>query len=185
MTSTDLSEFSNWQEWNAEAVRNAPNLLGAYVFRLAGESFGRLRGRSDLVYIGCTESPDGTIRRRLSDHLPSRADVAPLAHRLRDAQTVGKLEVCWKILTTAEGAIKEEAKLLRTYLWDHCELPPINRNEPFVDTRVAIEAVADYIQSEEKFRCQSHKDARELAEKVVEYFSSLGGGESSTGENGA
>src|SRR5258708_31645053 len=116
MTSADLSEFSNWQEWNAEAVRNAPNLLGAYVFRLAGESFGRLRRRSDLVYIGCTESPDGTIRRRLSDHLPSRADVAPLAHRLRDAQTGGKLEVCWNILITAEQAIHQETKLLRTYL---------------------------------------------------------------------
>src|SRR5438045_8312621 len=118
MTSTDLSEFSNWQEWNAEAVRNAPNLLGAYVFRLAGESFGRLRGRSDLVYIGCTESPHGTIRRRLSDHLPSRADVASLAHRLRDVQTVGKLEVCWKILTKVEEGMKEEDKRLSTYLRD-------------------------------------------------------------------
>jgi hypothetical protein len=176
MTSSDLSEFSKWQEWNSETVRKAPNLPGVYVFRLAGELFGRLKGRSDLVYIGCTESTDGTIQRRLSDHLR--------AGRLRDVGKIGKLEVCWKVLTTAEEASNEEAKLIRTYFWDHIELPPMNRSEPCVDTRLKIEAVADYIQSEEKFRCQSHKDARALAEKLLEYCKSLGGGESSTVANG-
>jgi hypothetical protein len=47
----------------------------------------------------------------LRDHLSSDADVA---RRLRDAQTVGELEVSWKI-TTGEEAAKEEAKLLRNY----------------------------------------------------------------------
>jgi hypothetical protein len=169
MTSSDLSKFSNWQEWNPEAVRKAPNLPGVYAFRLAGKSFGRFNGSSDLVYIGCTESVDGTIQRRLSDHLPSRANVQSVARRLLNAQKVGKIEVCWKALKTAEEASKNEAKLLRAYVRDHIELPPINRNEPDADTRLKIEAVAEYIQSQDIFKCQSLEDARELAEKLVEY----------------
>jgi hypothetical protein len=160
MTSNDLSEYSDWEEWDSDAVRKAPNLSGVYVFRLA-EGFGRLRGRSDLVYVGCTTSTDGTIQRRLSDHWR--------AGRFRDVQKVGKLEVCWKKLTTAEEASKEEAKLLRTYVSDHIELPPINRKEEDVDTRKKIEVLVEYIQADEKFKCQSEKDARELAEKLVEY----------------
>jgi hypothetical protein len=160
MTSKDLSEYSDWQEWNSEAVRKAPNLPGVYVFRL-GEGFGRLKGSSDLVYIGCTTSADGTIQRRLSDHLR--------VGRFRDVQKVGKLGVCWKKLTTAEEASKEEAKLLRTYVSDHIELPPINRKEEDVYTRKTIELLMECIQADERFKCHSEKDAREFAEKVVEY----------------
>lgn len=169
MKASDLTNFCSWQQWSSDAVRKAPRLPGVYAFRLVGNGFGRFRGESDLVYIGCTESADGTISRRLSDHLPARADVLDVARRLRDAQKVGELEVAWKTLTSPEEAIKEEARLLRNYIWDHLELPPANRSEPASDTRVAIEAVADFIQGNEQFRCPSHESARELAEKVVEY----------------
>ncbi len=156
MNSSELPDFSSWQKWCSEAVRKAPNLPGIYVFRLVGNSFGRFRGESDLVYIGCTESADGTIRRRLSDHLPSRADVSDIARRLRDAQKVGELEVAWKILTTPEEASDEEARLLRHYYWDHLELPPVNRSEPASDVRKAIEYLGA-------------SAPRELAEKAVEH----------------
>ncbi len=152
MKSTDLPNFSNWQKWNSVAVRKAPNFLGVYAFKLVRRDFGRFKGESDLVYIGCTESAGGTINRRLSDHLPSRADVLDVAHRLRDAQKVGELEVAWKIVTTQEEAIDEEARLLRHYYWDHLELPPVNRSEPASDVRKAIEYLAE-------------STARELAEK--------------------
>lgn len=157
MNSTDLSEFSAWQKWDAQAIRKTPNLPGVYAFRLAGRCFGRFKGESDLVYIGCTESADGTINRRLSDHLPSRADVLDVAHRLRDAQKVGELEVGWKITTTQQEAIDEEARLLRHCYWDHFELPPANRSEPISEVRKAIEYLTE-------------STARELAEKAVEYL---------------
>src|SRR5207245_1303265 len=126
------------------------------------------RGTSDLVYIGRTDA-DGTICRRLRDHLSSDADAA---RRLRDAQTVGELEVSWKITTGGEAA-KEEAKLLRNYIWDHLELPPANRSEPDRDNRLMIEAAANMIQTSDQFkqvRCDSPKEARELAEKLLEYL---------------
>jgi hypothetical protein len=170
MKSSDLLGFSNWQRWSNEVARRAPSLPGVYVFRLVRGSFGRFKGESDLVYIGCTESADGTIARRLSDHLPSRAGASNTAHRLREAQRFGELEVAWKALGTPERAINEEATFLRNYIWDHLELPPVNRSEPASDTRVAIESVADFIQSEKRFRCDSPEDARKLAEKVVEHL---------------
>jgi len=155
MKSIDLPNFSNWKKWNSETVRKAPNLPGVYAFRLVGRSFGRFKSESDLVYIGCTESADGTINHRLSDHLPSRADVLDVAHRLRDAQKVGELEVAWKIVATHEEAIDEEARLLRHYYWDHLELPPVNRSEPASEARKAIEYLAS-------------STPHELAEKAVE-----------------
>jgi hypothetical protein len=170
MKSSDLPGFSGWQKWSAEVVLKAPSHPGVYAFRLAGGVFGRFRGESDLVYIGCTESPDGTIARRLSDHLPSRAEVLDTARRFRDAQKFAELEVAWKTLGTSDQAINEEASLLRNYIWDHLELPPVNRSEPLGDTRVAIESVADFILSEKRFGCDSYEDARRLAEKVVEHL---------------
>jgi len=170
MTSNDMPDFSSWQKWNSEAVYKAPNCPGVYAFRLAGSGFGRFKGKSDLVYVGCTESANGTISRRLSDHLPSRADASPTAHRLRDAKKLGELEVAWKTLITREEAIKEEAKLLRTYIWDHLELPPVNRSEPASEMRAAIEALTEYLQTTGQFNCHSFEDARKLAENVVEYL---------------
>jgi hypothetical protein len=157
MKSTDLAKFSDWHKWSSDAVRKAPDRPGVYAFRLVGNGFGRFKGESDLVYIGCTESSHGTINRRLSDHLPSRADVLDVAHRLRDAQKVGELEVGWKIATTQQEAIDEEARLLRHCYWDHFELPPANRSEPISEVRKAIEYLTE-------------STARELAEKAVEYL---------------
>src|SRR5713101_2973934 len=113
MKSTDLARFPDWNKWSSDAVRKAPDRPGVYAFRLVGNSFGRFKGESDLVYIGCTASDKGTISKRLKDHLPSRADGSNIAHRLRDAQQMGKLEVAWKILKTPKEAIDEEARLLR------------------------------------------------------------------------
>ncbi len=155
MKSTDLPGFSTWLKWGPEVIRKAPGFPGVYAFRLAEKAFGRLRGESDLVYIGCTNSPDGTINRRLSDHLPSRADVLDVADRLRDAQKVGELEIAWKVTATSDEAIDEEARLLRHCYWDHFELPPANRSEPANEVRKATEYLSESI-------------SPELAEKTVE-----------------
>jgi hypothetical protein len=36
-----------------------------------------------------------------------------------------------------------------------------------------IESVAEYIQSEARFKCKSHKEALELAEKVIDYLAAI------------
>jgi predicted GIY-YIG superfamily endonuclease len=133
------------------------------VFRLAGKAFGRLKGESDLVYIGYTES----VKRRLSYHLPARADEQKCADRLRNAGRVGALEVAWRSHGSVEEARCEEARLLRRYYWDHGELPPVNRGEPAPFVRKAIEHLSesDLLKAKESL---SEPQRRGLAERAVE-----------------
>src|SRR5260370_21609727 len=170
MMSTDLARFSAWHKWNSDAVSKAPDRSGVYAFRLVGNGFGRFKGESDLVYIGCTASDHGTVISRLSDHLPSRTDASNIAHRLRDAQEMGDLEVAWEILATPKEAIDEEAKLLCKYYRNHLELPPINRCEPAKQTREILESLTKFVQAENQSKRHSHDDARTLAEKLFEYL---------------
>jgi hypothetical protein len=156
MKSRELRNFSCWQECNPGTVRKAPRLPGVYAFRLAAGAFGRFKGESDLVYIGCTENRDGTIRRRLRHHLPPRGDGSDIAARLRDAQEMGCIEVAWETLTDREEAKEEEARLLRHYYQEHLELPPLNRSEP----RRAVRKAIEYL---------SERTPRELAERTVEH----------------
>jgi hypothetical protein len=86
MKSCDLSGFSCWRRWDDEAAGHAPGLPSVYAFRFAGNAFGRLKGESDLVYIGSAEC----LRRRLSGHLPARAEAPDCADRLRDAARFGE-----------------------------------------------------------------------------------------------
>jgi len=165
MKSSDLREFSGWHKWGREAVQEAPDRPGVYVFRLAGKSFGRFRGESNVVYIGC--SADGTVRSRLRIHLSDRADALDIARRLRDPK-MGEFQVAWKILTTSQGAKDEEARLLRRYYLDHLELPPDNRSEPAKEIREAIEVLFEQIQRH--YPSASPEEVREFAEKQVESF---------------
>src|SRR5216684_3735267 len=166
MKSTDLARFSAWHKWSSDAVRKAPDRPGVYAFRLVGNGFGRLKGESDLVYIGCAASKNGTVSSRLSDHLPSRADGSNVAHRLRDAQKMGNLEVAWGILATPKEAIDEEARLLRKYYGNHLELPPINRCEPAKQTRKILESLTKFVQAENQSKLPSLDDAPTLAENL-------------------
>lgn len=152
--SGDLSGFSAWRTWSSAAIDEAPDLPGVYAFRLLGGVFGRFRGESDIVYVGSA----GSINRRLRDHLPSRADELDVADRLRKACELGELEVAWKTLTGVEEAEEDEAELLRHYYWEHLELPPVNRGEPAIAVRKAIEHLS-----------ASGSPPREVAEKAIKH----------------
>jgi hypothetical protein len=106
-----------------------------YAFRLAGRSFGRFKGESDIVYIG-----SGTVRDRLTNHLSDRDDAPDICDRLHDPRK-GAFEVAWKILATSQEAEKEEGKLLLRYYLDHWELPPADDVEPNKQRRKDIEAL--------------------------------------------
>src|SRR4051812_28370140 len=82
MTSTDL-ETLGFDEWwllgqegqpmyptsASELLAAAPSSPGVYVLReSSGENFGRWRGESDLVYIGCAMTPRG-LRGRFRDYV--------------------------------------------------------------------------------------------------------------------
>lgn len=162
MRSDDLVGFSIWYDWNSGSVANAPGRPGVYALRLRGKQFGRLRGESDLVYIGC--ATEGTVRDRLENHL--RSDGSNVAARLRDVLAVGSLEVAWKVVDKAEEASTEEARLLRLYVQQHCELPPVNRAEPARKRREEIRAVEDWLRD----KGLPPEQVQELAEKVVAHF---------------
>lgn len=127
MRSSDLEGWE-WHLWPEPALSTAPAKLGVYVFRLTGgKCFARLKGESDIVYVGTNESGDRTIRDRLGDHFNSCADEGFWITRTESE--VAKLDVAWKTFETHSEAEFTESELLRAYRIEHIELPPANRKE--------------------------------------------------------
>jgi hypothetical protein len=129
MKSTDFSE--SWKSWGERAARSAPSAPGVYVFRMAGGRLARrLKGKSDIVYIGSTVATNGSLRKRLAQHLPPRQDPTGIAARiLRVEQEVGSLEIAWATCPDNYKSQALESELLDKYCADHIELPPLNRIE--------------------------------------------------------
>lgn len=120
MTSTDICCVV-WLPWS-KAASAAPRRPGVYVFRLTNRSFGRLRGSSDVLYIGATTKSKGGLQQRLND---------PRDWLSRVLSEVGPVEVGWIELKSPWEARVKEAEVLKRYLHDHVELPPFNRQQPF------------------------------------------------------
>jgi excinuclease UvrABC nuclease subunit len=128
--SNELAGFSNWQKWGPAVVERAPGQPGVYIFRLA-ESFRRLKGDSDLIYVG-----SGSLRNRLRNHLTGRGDVNRRLERV--AREIGTLELAWRTHATAQEAKDNEGELLAVYDSEHLELPPLNRSESGRGKRAVI-----------------------------------------------
>jgi hypothetical protein len=100
----------------------------------------RLKGNSDLLYIGATTKGKRTIRDRLKDHLSAKKIDRNVGHRLARAQEeVSPLEVSWKAFGSHEDAKNEERALLGRYEKEHIEFPPLNRQESGKRIRQALE----------------------------------------------
>jgi hypothetical protein len=142
MDSTNFPDF-DWVQWNRRILQDAPKKPGIYVFRLSGKQpVQRVKGQSDIVYVGCTTRGKGTIRRRLREHLTEKKIERNTAHYLQRVQKeVGKLEVSWKVLGTHRDAMDVERILLAEYEEDHIEFPPLNRQESGKTYRQAKELV--------------------------------------------
>ena len=130
MRSSDLKEFGPWHRWPKNALRNAPNTPGVYVFRIVdGRCFGRLKGESDIAYIGATVRGAGTLRKRLLHHQSAFADKSYQLARIQSHFV--SLEVAWKECLDHQRALIEECTLLSHYQDEHIELPPANRQQSF------------------------------------------------------
>src|SRR6266849_2946016 len=92
--STDLTDFANWMKWSLGVFRDVPRKPGVYVLRLAeGRPHQRLKGESDIIYIGCAIK----IQDRLKSHLNVRTIERNTAFYLqRIQQEVGPLQVSWR-----------------------------------------------------------------------------------------
>jgi hypothetical protein len=115
--------ISKWQPFDATTAKNAPRDKGTYVIRRAhGEKFGRLRGFSDILYIGSTESKRG-LRSRLRQYLhPGQKKWTAI--RVNQALSKYEAEVAWCENPQPRNL---EHNLLRQYAADHDEFPPLNR----------------------------------------------------------
>ncbi len=112
--------FSTPAKWTGSLFKQAPKLPGVYIFHVDREKgIHRLKGESDIIYVGSTARGRGGLRKRLRSHGGSRLLT------LIEAE-VGEIMVSWKDAPTHEKALFEEAEILWKYLQDHLELPPMN-----------------------------------------------------------
>jgi hypothetical protein len=114
--------ISEWYPSNKESLKNAPVQHGIYIFRIAqSKRFGRLRGESDILYIGSTKGGRG-LRGRLQQYFsPGHRQLTNI--RIHAMAKKHDMEIAWY---PCEEAGNLELQLFRRYFEDHDELPPLN-----------------------------------------------------------
>ncbi len=96
------------------------------MFRLAGRNFGRLKGQSDILYIGCAKNQN--LQQRAKQHLHPREDEKDIGYLIKRVEDeIGPVEFAWKENADPTAG---ERELLARYRKDHIELPPLNSNQP-------------------------------------------------------
>ncbi len=113
---------SEWHPFNEETVKSAPKRSGTYIFRVTqSKCFGRLKGESDILYIGSTEGEHG-LRERLQQYLhPGHTQWTN--KRIHAMAEKYDMEIAWYLCGEASNL---ELQLLHRYFEDHDELPPLN-----------------------------------------------------------
>src|SRR5574337_705244 len=137
MNSSELTNLRQWTKWSHSTMWDAPAVSGIYVFRLPeGKTIHRLKGESDILYIGCSTK----LRNRFRDHSKAIGVERNIGYRLQRVERhLGALEVSWETYECAENAKDAERLLLARYEADHMEFPPLNRLEPGKRSRVIEE----------------------------------------------
>ena len=115
-------DFSDWMLFTKELIPNLPNAKGSYVFRtVGGNRISRIKGESDILYIGSTLKKRG-IRKRLGLYFnPSKKSSTD--NRINSYLWKNQMEVSY-IIEAQPGNI--EHQLLNQYQNEHSELPPFN-----------------------------------------------------------
>ena len=117
-----------WMPFDEHAAAKSGLARGVYVIRIAdGLKVGRLRGESDIVYIG-----SGSIGTRLRAHAGLRTDFKDKGWLLSWIGFEKRLQVCF--FECAEPGLLE-GDLLVEYLSAHQELPPANWRRPTLSER--------------------------------------------------
>jgi len=126
MDSTQLVKFSfdKWNPFIRTSINDAPRKNGTYIIRIKnGKPFGRLRGCSDLIYIGKTEGKNGIYGRLLAYfRKPGRTNFTN--QRIIKFAKKYEFEISWVPTDKPQDL---EMRLLKIYEEDHDELPPLNR----------------------------------------------------------
>ena len=135
-------EFSNWYTFGVQTLEVAPKQIGVYVMRKAGgQCFGRLKGESDILYIGKTTRKHGGLKHRFRSYLYGTPTTGT-DKRIHDFAKKTTIEVAWCLCDEPEHF---EYDLLWRYYREHDELPPLNYstkrllNKSFRDEGIGIE----------------------------------------------
>jgi hypothetical protein len=161
MRSAEIQGFCSPTTWLGKDFKGAPTSAGVYLFQLGeGKSIHRLKGESDIIYVGSTASGTGGLNKRLRSHNASR-----LLSLIRSE--IGQVEVSWKVVLTRQKARFEEAEILWKYLHDHFELPPMNRQSSSLKGYKALRGLV-----EEKSMPREKKDALWEQLTQIAYFDS-------------
>jgi len=116
----EVQGFTAPARWTRVLFNQAPRSPGIYLFHVdQAKSIHRVKGESDIIYVGSTARGRGGLRQRLRNHGGSRS------LNLIKAE-IGAIMVSWKDAPSHEKALFEEAEILRKYFQDHLELPPMN-----------------------------------------------------------
>jgi hypothetical protein len=130
MRSTDLAAdgFGGWFRFNRQEGRNLnrslPATSGVYAIR-NGTDYNRLRGQSDIYYIGCATNANG-LRFRIYQMFHPGPTQSTNKRVLKELSETPTLEISYFETPTANAKMLESA-LLERYENEHGELPPGNR----------------------------------------------------------
>ena len=115
-------KFSSCYPLDEKIIRHVPKHPGVYVIRNSqGRCFGRLKGKSDILYIGSTQAKNG-LRQRLQQYLHP-GPTQWTNRRINQLVEKYQMEVSWSLSSEPRNF---EHQLLKKYLNDHDELPPLN-----------------------------------------------------------
>ena len=120
-----LGKFSDWYPLGEISLENVPAQPGVYVIRVAGRKISRLRGKSDIMYIGSSTGKGG-LKIRLGFYL--RPGIRQYtSQRINRMAKKYRMEISWCLYDKARIL---EHQLLERYEAQHDELPPLNRAKP-------------------------------------------------------
>lgn len=121
--------FKTWYNFDLliqnDLLENLPNRMGVYVI-IVNRLFGRLRGSSDIFYIGSATNQYG-IRFRIRQYFhPGQTQRTNL--RIRENLMSNEwFKLSYVIKKNKSSAKNFEKQLLKAYKMQHGELPPLNQ----------------------------------------------------------
>jgi hypothetical protein len=122
--------FAVWKNWDSFEPR-IDGINGVYAFRLKTE-FGRLRGKSNVLYIGqCNQNANNNSRPGIWHRLQNyRQNNDGASHRLKEVEKAfgGRSIIEYSYVICDNPRSVEEA-LLADYYVKHLEFPPLNRSK--------------------------------------------------------
>ena len=130
-----LEHYKDWSDWygycgNEDELKQLiPDCPGIYQFRVRGKKFGRLRGVTDIVYIGRTRKGTKSLG-SLVNRIIDRDHTGAMKWVMNDG---GGFDVRWLPFRSDVAARIAEQWALKNYIKEHWETPPGQRGEGGTD----------------------------------------------------